>query len=327
MQENIVTIAIPTYERAEMLEESLRSALNQDFSSDWKVLVCDNGAEDLMEVGSESLRRLLGSSRVRYIHNERNLGMFGNWNKCLYECETGYITILNDDDLLESNFLAEIDALRLKRPGGLAYLAASATFGNDEFLRAAHSGLELWVRRFLRRVKELLSPSNRSEIRVLTDTDLFYGNPTNGGLGVTFQVETAREIGGYRSSAGGGADWDLLVRLSQVGKLYLSKKIVGRYRYEVNTTLNEGVMESFLKTAPIIRAELVNSEASMLRKMLFRWADSLQNTLQAKRYELITQNANMIVIKKNKIYLFSLFTIFLMRAYLRCIVVVLSHVR
>ena len=327
MKPNIITIAIPTYERREMLEESLESALNQNFSGEWRVLVCDNSFENLMDVGSESLKTLLGNSKVRYIHNEKNIGLYGNWNKCLDECETRYITILNDDDLLESNFLVEIGALFSKRPEGIAYLGASITFGNDHFLNAAHSSFELWIRNIFRNLKSLVPLGNRSSFRVLRDSDLFYGNPTNGPLGVTFQVETARALGGYRPIAGGGADWDLLVRMSQVGKLYLSKKCVGRYRYDVNNTLSEGVMDSFLQTGPITRSELVNSDASILRRKLFFLADSLQNKLQAKRYKLIIQSDDAIDSKKKIFYSFPLLTIFVMRVCLRCIVMAFSHVR
>ena len=161
----------------------------------------------------------------------------------------------------------------------------------------------------------------------MTDADLFYGNPTNGPLGVTFKVETARVIGGYRSVAGAGADWDLLVRLSQVGKLYLLKKNIGRYRYDVNETLNEGVIESFLQTGPITRSELINSDVSVLRRKLFRLADKLQNKLQAKRYNLLIQSNNTTAKKTSDFCSIPLAKIFMMRVCLKCIVTVFSHVR
>jgi hypothetical protein len=45
--------------------------------------------------------------------NEFNIGLYGNWNKCLTLAKGKWITILNDDDLLENNFLTEVSCLIL----------------------------------------------------------------------------------------------------------------------------------------------------------------------------------------------------------------------
>ena len=47
----------------------------------------------------------LNNSKIKYIKNEKNLGMFENWNKCIKESAGQYVTLLNDDDELAQNFL------------------------------------------------------------------------------------------------------------------------------------------------------------------------------------------------------------------------------
>jgi glycosyltransferase involved in cell wall biosynthesis len=64
--ETKVTIAIPTYNRSELLKTSLQSALAQDYS-DFQVLVLDNASTDDTEavVRSQAIRESLISATKR----------------------------------------------------------------------------------------------------------------------------------------------------------------------------------------------------------------------------------------------------------------------
>jgi glycosyltransferase len=325
---NNITIAIPTYERRELLAETLSSALKQDFEGDWKIVICDNSHTDLRNEDYPLIKKLLENSKVKYIHNKKNLGMFGNWNKCLSVCETEFISILCDDDLLDPNFLSVTDNLISKANDGVAYLGNTNAIGDDSFLNAAHFSFELKIRNLVKKFINYCSKNNINSSRVINDADLFYGNPTNSGpLAITIDVAKAREIGGYRAEAGGGADWDLLVRLSQKGTLYLSKNIVGKYRYEDNATFHDGVMESFIDSGSIIRLGLISLDASILRKSLFKLANFLQNKLQNRRYKLILKSRDMVNNKMSVSNFLNLVIIFIMRIFLRATVKVFSYVK
>tara|TARA_B110000003_G_scaffold276558_1_gene323866 strand:- start:4660 stop:5643 length:984 start_codon:yes stop_codon:yes gene_type:complete len=325
---NNITIAIPTYERRELLAETLSSALQQNFDGDWKILICDNSHEDIRNEFSPLLKELLEDPKVKYIHNEKNLGMYGNWNKCLSTCETKFISILCDDDLLDPNFLSEMDNLISKMNDGVAYLGNTNAIGDDSFLNAAHFSFELKIRNLVKKFINYCFKNNINSTRVINDADLFYGNPTNSGpLGITIDVAEAREVGGYRAEAGGGADWDLLVRLSKKGTLYLSKNIVGKYRYEDNGAFKDGVMESLIDSGSIIRPGLISLDASILRKLLFKLANFLQNKLQNRRYKLILKSRDMVNSKMSVSNFSNLVIIFIMRIFLRATVKVFSYVK
>lgn len=102
-----VTIAIPTYKRIELLKEALESALKQEQVENYEIIIVDN--DDNFE-NKECLKLVesFNSHRVKYYKNEKNIGMFGNWNRCIELANGKYITLLNDDDWLEKNFLYEV---------------------------------------------------------------------------------------------------------------------------------------------------------------------------------------------------------------------------
>lgn len=99
----LVTIAIPTFNRASYLAQALRSALNQ---SHWniEILVSDNASTD----ATASVIRDLADPRIRYLRQTSNIGMMPNWNVCLQEARGSYFLMLSDDDLLEDDAVASL---------------------------------------------------------------------------------------------------------------------------------------------------------------------------------------------------------------------------
>ncbi|NMG21206.1 glycosyltransferase family A protein [Brasilonema bromeliae] len=100
--ETKVTIAIPTYNRSKLLKTSLKSALAQDYS-DFQVLVLDNASSD----DTEAVVRSFSDSRITYVRNDANIGIFGNWQRTIEINSSPYLSILSDDDILLPNFIRE----------------------------------------------------------------------------------------------------------------------------------------------------------------------------------------------------------------------------
>ncbi|WP_375474537.1 glycosyltransferase family 2 protein [uncultured Nostoc sp.] len=100
--ESKVTIAIPTYNRSELLKASLESVLAQDYQ-DYQVLVLDNASDD----DTEAIVRSFTDSRIIYVRNEVNIGIFGNWQRSVELNTSPYLSILSDDDVLLPNFIHE----------------------------------------------------------------------------------------------------------------------------------------------------------------------------------------------------------------------------
>jgi glycosyltransferase involved in cell wall biosynthesis len=89
----LVTIAIPTFNRAPLLKDCVISALAQTYRN-FEVLVSDNASTD----NSEEILRQFDDSRLRILRQRKNIGLIPNWNACLANARGEYIVVLPDDD-------------------------------------------------------------------------------------------------------------------------------------------------------------------------------------------------------------------------------------
>jgi len=110
-----VTFAIPFYTGIPYLARALRSILAQDDPS-WEAVVCDDGPEE----GVEQVVRSFGDGRVRYARNPQNLGMAGNFNRCIDAATTELVTVLHGDDELMPNYTATMRAAAERHPEAAA---------------------------------------------------------------------------------------------------------------------------------------------------------------------------------------------------------------
>lgn len=95
----LVSICIPAYNRADMIGKAIESALAQTFTG-IEVLVVDNASTDAT---GEVVARY-HDPRLRYVRNPANLGLFGNFNRCIELARGKYIHILHSDDYIDSRF-------------------------------------------------------------------------------------------------------------------------------------------------------------------------------------------------------------------------------
>jgi len=95
----IVSICIPTYNRASMVSDAIKSALNQTYSP-IEVMVVDNASSDNIEEVISSFH----DPRLKFVKNDKNLGLFGNFNRCIELAKGKYIHILHSDDWIDPGF-------------------------------------------------------------------------------------------------------------------------------------------------------------------------------------------------------------------------------
>lgn len=122
------TVAICTYNRAELLKRSIQSVLNQTYK-DMKIIVLDNCSTD----ETEQVVATFKDSRIQYIRNSENLGGVANWNMALDICETKYLNIFHDDDRMFPwmiEFL--VDAMNKYPEAGIAASGKAFALGSKE---------------------------------------------------------------------------------------------------------------------------------------------------------------------------------------------------
>lgn len=94
-----VSICIPTYNRADMVGLAIESALKQSYR-DIEVVVVDNASSDAIEEVVLSYH----DPRLRFVKNEENLGLFGNFNRCIEVSRGEFLHILHSDDFIDPDF-------------------------------------------------------------------------------------------------------------------------------------------------------------------------------------------------------------------------------
>lgn len=91
----LVSICVPTYNRADYLRGSLRTICAQRYRP-LEILISDNASTDETE---EICRRLASSDdRIRYVRQAGNIGLYGNHNFCIQESRGTFLCLLHDDD-------------------------------------------------------------------------------------------------------------------------------------------------------------------------------------------------------------------------------------
>ncbi len=93
----LVTIAIPTFNRASWLKDCVLSALSQTYKN-FEVIVSDNASTD----DTQKVLREFRSRKLRIITQSENIGLLPNWNACLAEAKGDYIVLVSDDDRISS---------------------------------------------------------------------------------------------------------------------------------------------------------------------------------------------------------------------------------
>jgi glycosyltransferase involved in cell wall biosynthesis len=97
----LVTIAIPTYNRADSyLGCALESATNQTYGN-VEVIVSDNCSTD----STEEVVRGFSAPCLRYFKHAENIGANGNFNFCVEQAKGDYFLLLPDDDLIDEDFV------------------------------------------------------------------------------------------------------------------------------------------------------------------------------------------------------------------------------
>ncbi|MCM1144048.1 MAG: glycosyltransferase family 2 protein [Blautia sp.] len=101
----LVTVAIPAYKRTDLLKEAMESVLRQKGFSDYELIVVDNYAEDNPEMDALMSAYTEKYPHIVYYKNEQNIGMGGNWNRCIELAKGDWVVLLHDDDMLCENYL------------------------------------------------------------------------------------------------------------------------------------------------------------------------------------------------------------------------------
>jgi len=111
-----LTFAIPFYRNVEYLRRAIDSVLPQT-DDRWLVLVSDDAGP---EPEAADLVRSYADDRIAYTRNAENLGLAGNWNRCIELVTTELVTLLHADDELLPGYAEVVIAAHEEFPETVA---------------------------------------------------------------------------------------------------------------------------------------------------------------------------------------------------------------
>lgn len=111
-----ITVAIPSFNKEKYIERCIQSVLRQKSFAN-EIFVVDNCSTDrTFEIAKQF------EPEIRCIRNDKNLGMTGNWNRCIDLCKSDLLLILHaDDELLPEALQAYLNFFQKHADIGFAH--------------------------------------------------------------------------------------------------------------------------------------------------------------------------------------------------------------
>jgi glycosyltransferase involved in cell wall biosynthesis len=115
MHNGLVSILIPTYNRAMYLSEAIDSCLVQSYRP-LEIVIADNASVDrTMDIVADRVD--MKDVRLKYVRNESNIGPVLNWKMAYNNAEGEYVVLLSDDDFfINTHYLNQSVELLKKYP-------------------------------------------------------------------------------------------------------------------------------------------------------------------------------------------------------------------
>lgn len=224
-----VSIIMPVYKRPDTFRKSLMSAINQDFTEKFEIVVVDNydgeGESPNLTVVKET-----AANNILYYQNASNLGMLGNWNRGIELSRSAFVTYCHDDDILLPTCISRLMELQ-KITGNKCILSAMNTIDEDDKY--------LSRKPYPRRFKKILLEKDHYEYSLY---DQFLGS-RGFGVGCLFNRQAMLDLGGYNKEYYPSADYALQVSYTYYYGCVYNCVPTFNYRIAKNESMN--VYEDF----------------------------------------------------------------------------------
>jgi GT2 family glycosyltransferase len=134
-----VSIHLVTWNGQKYIEDCLNSILEQNFSDYFLLIIDNDSADQTVKIIEQQYLPLFGS-KVRFVKNKNNLGFAQAHNQSLLWTDSEYVLILNQDVILEPDFLSKIISFldKHKTVGSVTGKILRWQFENNEGLKKSH---------------------------------------------------------------------------------------------------------------------------------------------------------------------------------------------
>lgn len=198
----LVSVVIPTYQRARQIAATTGSAASQTLQ-DIEIIVVDDCSDD----DTQAVVEALGDPRIRCIRHDTNRGGNAARNTGIRAASGEYIAFLDSDDCWHPEKLAE-QVVAMERHGDCVGLCMTW------FRRVDASGTQI------REYHPALT---------VAALELYSGNSLGGFSGALARRGAILDIGGLDESLASCQDWDFYVRLNRVRNIIVVPRVLVDY--------------------------------------------------------------------------------------------------
>ena len=125
MISNSLSVYILTYNRAKYLECTIESVLKQTYEN-YDLYILDNCSTD----DTPKIINKFNDLRIHYIRHEKNIGGIGNIQFAIMHCNTDFMIIFHDDDIMKPDLLRK-EVEILQKDTTITAVSCNATFMDD----------------------------------------------------------------------------------------------------------------------------------------------------------------------------------------------------
>jgi glycosyltransferase involved in cell wall biosynthesis len=254
----LISICIPTFRRATLLQEAIDSCLVQTYRP-IEIIIGDDSPDDETQ---RMIQAIQGDSavKIQYVKNIPSLGQAANINKLFTLASGDRLVLLHDDDLLVP------DALTKLARCWKVYPTLTAAFGKQYLLPAngepSLKQSESFNREFSRSDQEEgLQPSLQAA--------MLQQFPSDGFMVLT---SAAREVG-FRAASivGDGCDFDFGLRLGLLAKeFYFINEYTAQYRISETAVSTKYDNNAASKKFELLTSLNLTGELDKLRKKILQ---------------------------------------------------------
>lgn len=190
--EPLITIIVSVYNGEKYLDQCLNSIINQDYSNLEIILVNDGSTDSSYNIIEQYLNK---DARIKAI-NQENAGVSTSRNRALDSAMGEYICIIDQDDVISSNYVSYFYELIEKNNAQIALTpTAEKFFGKPNFQPIKDDKVVVWsgekVSEEMLYHKIIIAPWNKMISKKLLNENNVRFNPNFfGGEGFAFSVES-----------------------------------------------------------------------------------------------------------------------------------------
>lgn len=211
----LVSVVITTYKRTkDEISKSIYSVLNQTYKNIELIIVDDSPRDYVYRDEIKEFCESIKDNRVRYIQHEVNKGACVARNTGMNNCSGRYISFLDDDDEYLPNRIENMVKL----------------IEEDEEIVLVYCNANI-VDAISKEIKGSFFDGNQQYKGKVYDEIMcsnFVGSTSMG----LIRIEALKKIGGFDPLMEASQDWDVWIRLSQIGCVtYTTEKLINYYKH------------------------------------------------------------------------------------------------